>query len=203
MKDMSSQNILEEVWMSEGSIFSLIPLEQFARCTWSDLTKVKYAVLSYQWRKYWHAILNFIFHPIHGVKVEYIWIDVFCLNQLDGNRMTTIRRSDEIYHNAHEYHLIELGSVFRGWILFELASAREGILPVVHTSTTNKKRLKTLQDDFDENGFEGSEFTKKLDKELVRKKIIEKHTSVRDFDQKVLKIINNVLKTNQTEPSCK
>ena len=117
--------------------------------------------------------------------------------------MTTIRRSDEIYHNAHEYHLIELGSVFRGWILFELASAREGVLPVVHYSTRDKKRVKTLLDEFDEKGFEGSEFSKELDKELVRNKIIEKHTSVRDFDQKVLKIINNVLKTNQTEPSCK
>eukprot|EP01035_Chromulina_nebulosa_P069618 gene69618-biopygen45563 len=103
-KDMSSENILEEVWLGEGSIFSLIPYDQFARCTWADLDKVKYAVLSYQWRKNWHAILKFIFDPIHGVKADFIWIDVFCLNQLDGNRMTTIRRSDEIYHNAHEYH---------------------------------------------------------------------------------------------------
>eukprot|EP01036_Dinobryon_divergens_P062018 gene62018-biopygen38902 len=194
-KDMSSQNILEEVWMGEGSIFSLISLDQFARCTWADLDKVKYAVLSYQWRKHWHAILKFILDPLNGVKVEYIWIDVFCLNQLDGNRMTTIRRSDEIYHNAHEYHLIELGSVFRGWILFELASAREGVLPVVHKSTTDKKRVKSLLDEFEEYGFEGSEFTKKLDQELVRKKIIEKHDSVKNFDRKVLKIIHDVLKT--------
>ena len=109
--------------------------------------------------------------------------------------MATIRRSDEIYYHAHEYHLIELGSVFRGWILFELASAREGILPIVHKSNKDKKRVKSLLDDFDENGFEGSEFTKHQDKELVRNKIIEKHKSVKDFDRKVWKIIHDVLKT--------
>ena len=194
-KDMSSQNILDEVWTGKGSIFSLIPHDQFAQCTWTDLDKVKYAVLSYQWRTHWHDILNFIFDPRNGVKVDFIWIDVFCLNQLDGNRMATIRRSDEIYYHAHEYHLIELGSVFRGWILFELASAREGVLPIVHKSNKDKKRVKSLLDDFDENGFEGSEFTKHQDKELVRNKIIEKHKSVKDFDRKVWKIIHDVLKT--------
>ena len=192
-KDMSSQNILEEVWMGEGSIFSLISLDQFARCTWADLDKVKYAVLSYQWRKHWHAILKFILDPRNGVKVDFIWIDVFCLNQLDGNRMTTIRRSDEIYYNAYEYHLIELGSVFRGWILFELASAREGVLPVVHTSNKDRKFFNILTHEFKENGFEGSKFSKQGDMELVRDKIIEKHTSLKDFNEKVVKIIDAII----------
>eukprot|EP01036_Dinobryon_divergens_P061979 gene61979-biopygen36305 len=192
-KDMSSEIIRDEFWMVKGSIFSLIPQDQFMKCPWSSLKKVKYAVLSYQWRKYWHAILKFIFDPRNGVKVEYIWIDVFCLNQLDENRMTTIRRSDEIYHNAYEYHLIDLGSVFRGWILFELASAREGVLPVVHTSTKDKKTLRSLTNEFKENGFEGSEFTKPADKELVRKKILEKHKSMKDFNDKVEKIIDAII----------
>jgi hypothetical protein len=193
-KDMSSEIILDEFWMGRGNIFFLIPQDQFVQCSWSNLTKVKYAVLSYQWRNYWHAILKFIFDPRNGVKVEYIWIDVFCLNQLDGNRMTTIRRSDEIYYNAHEYHLIELGSVFRGWILFELASAREGILPVVHTSNKDKKKLNILTNEFKENGFEGSNFSKKQDKEEVRKKIIEKHTSMKEFNEKVEKIIAAIIR---------
>jgi hypothetical protein len=193
-KDMSSEIILDEFWMGEGSIFSLIPQDKFERCTWSNLKKVKYAVLSYQWRKYWHAILKFIFDPRNGVKVEYIWIDVFCLNQLDGNRMTTICRSDEIYYNAHEYHLIELGSVFRGWILFELASAREGVLPIVHTSTKDKKAFKNLAYDFKVNGFEGSEFSKPTDKGLVRENIIKKHNSVKSFNEKVVKIIDAIVK---------
>ncbi len=191
---MSSEIILDEFWMGRGNIFFLIPQDQFVQCSWSNLTKVKYAVLSYQWRNYWHAILKFIFDPRNGVKVEYIWIDVFCLNQLDGNRMTTIRRSDEIYYNAHEYHLIELGSVFRGWILFELASAREGILPVVHTSNKDKKKLNILTNEFKENGFEGSNFSKKQDKEEVRKKIIEKHTSMKEFNEKVEKIIAAIIR---------
>ena len=193
---MSSQIILDEFWMGEGNIFSLIPPEHFVPCTWSDLKKVKYAVLSYQWRKYWHAILRFIFHPVQGVKCDYIWIEVFCLNQLDGNRMTTVRRSDEIYYNAHEYHLIELSSVFRGWILFELACVRDGVLPHVHTSNFDKKVLINLTNEFKENGFEGSEFSKPLDKELVRRKIIEKYRSVKVFDEKVVKIIDAIMLKN-------
>ena len=114
-KDMVSEIILDEFWMGEVSIFSLIPPKRVL----PD-------------------------HPHHGVKADFIWIDVFCLNQLDGNRVTTIRRVDEIYYNAHEYHLIELGSVFRGWILFELASAREGVLPIVHTSNKDMSSKKTV-----------------------------------------------------------
>lgn len=195
-ENMSSEMILDEIWKGRGSIFSLIPADQFIRCPWSNLRKVKYAVLSYQWRTYWRKILQFIFHPVHGVKCEYIWIDAFCLNQLDGNRMTTIRRSDEIYSNAHEYHLIEVGSVFRGWVLFELASASQ--IPQVHSSNTDEKLLKNLTHEFDNNGFEGSEFTQPLDKELVRKKIIEKHNTVKAFDVKVLEIIGTIMskKTN-------
>ena len=110
--------------------------------------------------------------------------------------MTTVRRSDEIYYNAHEYHLIELGSVFRGWILFELASAREGVLPHVHTSNFDKKVLINLTNEFKKNGFEGSEFSKPLDKELVRRKIIEKYRSVKVFDEKVVKIIDAIMLKN-------
>ena len=191
-EDMSSDTILEEYWMGEGSIFSLIPQDQFIPCRWSRLKTKRYAVLSYQWRQHWHKILKFIFHPEHGVTCEYIWIDVFCLNQLDGNRMKTIQRSDEIYYNARQYHLIEVGSVFRGWILFELASARE--IPHVHSSKTDEKALKNLTDEFEKSGFEGSKFTQPRDKILVRDEIIEKHKSVKAFDEKVLEIIGNIRK---------
>eukprot|EP01036_Dinobryon_divergens_P062039 gene62039-biopygen40581 len=110
--------------------------------------------------------------------------------------MTTIRRSDEIYHNAHEYHLIELGSVFKGWILFELAIAREGAMVNVHTSAKDKKVVNNLLTKFKKYGFEGSEFIKPVDKELVRWKIIEKHNSVKEFDEKVVKIIDDFLENH-------
>ena len=101
-RDMSSEVILDEYyWKGRGNIFSLIPRDQFVQCAWSDFTTTIYAVLSYQWRTNWHSTLKFIFDPANGVKAEYIWIDIFCLNQLvDGNRMRTIAMMDEIYYHC-------------------------------------------------------------------------------------------------------
>lgn len=129
----TSDDILDQYWKIQGNIFSLIDKENFKRCKWYDLHRMKYAVLSYQWRTPWRIIIDFIFGP-EGVKAKYIWIDVFCLNQLDGNRMKTILRSNEIYWHSTDYHLIELGSLFRGWVLFELSSAKKGTQPKLHYS---------------------------------------------------------------------
>jgi hypothetical protein len=185
--------ILEGVWKGEGSIFSLIPAEQFVRCSWSKLKKLNYAVLSYQWRQYWTAILKFIFDSTNGVRAEYIWIDIFCLNQLDGNRMKTIRRMDEIYYHAKEYHIIELGSLFRGWILFELSSISEGIRPVIHTNVIDKRPLMRLMQEFQYDGFEGCYFTRPSDRGLVRGKIINRYGSVGAFNTRVFEQIDAII----------
>ena len=190
---MTSEAILDRVWKGEGSIFSLIPQEQLSRCSWSDLKQKTYAVLSYQWRTDWKLILKYISDP-NGVKAEYIWIDIFCLNQLDGNRMATILKSNEIYFNAREYHLIEIGSLFRGWILFELSSVRKGCKPTIHTSITEKKMHMKLREEFHEFGFEGCEFTKDSDKDVVRDMINKTHVSVKNFNDLVMEIINECMR---------
>lgn len=107
-----------------------------------------------------------------------IWIDVFCLNQLDRNRMKTIQRSDEIYYNAKEYHLIKLGSFFRGWVLFELSSAHERIEPKVHHSQSDTTVLDLVKERFKEKGFEGCGFAKASDRALFPKKNIEKYRAI-------------------------
>ena len=191
--NMTSDTILDRVWKGEGSIFSLIPPKQFRKCSWSELKQIPYAVLSYQWRTDWKLILKYISDP-NGVKAEYIWIDIFCLNQLDGDRMTTILKSNEIYLNAREYHLIEIGSLFRGWILFELSSVRKGFKPTIHTSITEKKLLIKLKEEFHENGFEGCEFTKSSDKVVVRDMINVNHGSVKKFNDLVMEIINECMR---------
>ena len=188
---MTSEDILELCWLGQGSIFSLIPREKFIPCLWHDLKVTNYAVLSYQWKEYWHKIIAFLIGP-DGVKAEFIWIDVFCLNQLDGNRMKTIQRSDEIYYNAKEYHLIELGSFFRGWVLFELSSAHDRIEPKVHHSQSDITVLEVVKERFKEKGFEGCGFTKASDRTLVRKKIIEKYRSIQDFNKKVGEFLDEI-----------
>jgi hypothetical protein len=44
------------------------------------------------------------------------------------------------------------------------------------------------------NGFEGSEFSKPSDKEIVRENIIKKHYSVKSFDEKVVTFIDAIVK---------
>ena len=188
----TSEAILDEVWKEQGSIFSLIPEKHFSSCTWNDLKGKPYAALSYQWRQKWDSILEKLLGT-DGVEAEYIWIDIFCLNQLDGNRMTTIRKSGDIYYYANEYHLMELGCLFRGWILFELSSAREE--PKIHSSITNKKMLQKLKNEFREKGFEGCKFTKPSDMDLVRGIIVEKYTSLDIFNDRVMKIIDKYVLT--------
>ncbi len=46
--------------------------------------------------------------------------------------MATIRRSDEIYLHSKEYHLMEVGYLTRGWVLFELSSVPKTLLPITH-----------------------------------------------------------------------
>eukprot|EP01035_Chromulina_nebulosa_P024831 gene24831-32340_t len=76
---------------------------------------------------------------------------------------------------------MELGCLFRGWILFELSSAREGNEPRIHKSITNKHTLQMLKNEFREKGFEGCEFTKPSDKDLVRDIIVKKYVTLDVF----------------------
>eukprot|EP01035_Chromulina_nebulosa_P024138 gene24138-31374_t len=85
---------------------------------------------------------------------------------------------------------MELGSLFRGWILFELSSARKENDPTIHTTITNRKLRQKLKNDFREKGFEGCEFTKPSDKDLVRGIIVENYDSLDAFNADVLKLID-------------
>ena len=114
--DFTSATVLEEFWQCKGSIFLLISKLKFKRVRWSRLPHTEYAVISYQWITKWGSIAKFIFEngSPNPVRSRYLWLDLACLNQLDGNRMATIRRSDEIYLHSKEYHLMEVGSLTRG-----------------------------------------------------------------------------------------
>ena len=97
--DFSSETVLEEFWQRKGSIFSLIPKIRIKRCRWIDLPHTEHAVLSHQWKTKWGSIAKFIFGENgspNPVRSRYLWLDLACLNQLDGNRMATIRRSASI-----------------------------------------------------------------------------------------------------------
>jgi hypothetical protein len=192
-ENMTSDGVLEFVWKKKGNIFSLIPESDFKRCRWVDLVDEEYAVMSYQWKSSLKVITEFIFGA-DGIQLDWIWFDLLCLNQLNGNRITTVKKSDEIYHHAKEYHLMEVGSLNRGWVLFELSSVRDDIVPKTHFIRADKKMLITTKAMLKRDGFEGSKFTKPSDKDLVRKKILEKFQGdMVAFNNRIETIVDNLI----------
>jgi len=194
--DLTSETVLKEFWQRKGSIFSLIPKSSFKRCRWIDLPYTEYAVLSYQWKTKWGPIAKFIFGESgspNPVQSKYLWLDLACLNQLDGNRMATIRRSDEIYFHAKEYHLMEVGSLSRGWVLFELSSVPKTLLPITHFTTSDAKILNMAKTIFKRTGFEGCKFSKESDRSLVRAKILEKYQDMQAFNDKIAVIVDTLI----------
>jgi hypothetical protein len=194
--DFTSETVLEDFWQRKGSIFSLIPKRCFRRCLWRDLPHTDYGVFSYQWKLRLGPIVKFALGldgSPNPIRSKYIWMDIGCLNQLDGNRMTTIQRSDEIYYNAKEYHLMEVGSLSRGWVLFELSSVPKTLLPITHFTTSDANMLNMAKATFKRSGFEGCKFSKESDRILVRKKILEKYGDMQAFNNKIAAIVDTLL----------
>ena len=112
---------------------------------------------------------------------------------MNPEKMITIKRSDEIYFHAKEYHLMEIGSLFRGWVLFELSSVAEAMLPpTIHLSTQDPAAIKVMKRFLSSTGFDGCEFTEETDREIVRKKIINRYGSVINFNEKIIAIVNKI-----------
>eukprot|EP01036_Dinobryon_divergens_P037736 gene37736-biopygen29892 len=190
-EDLTSEDILEMFWKPDGNIYSLLPRDDFMEATWEQLPGLRYAVVSYQWTQLWHSMVRFILTSKNRVKVDWMWVDCKCLDQMADNKMATISRSDEIYLHAKEYHLIEIGSLTRGWVLFELSSA--ALPPIVHISTQDPALKRMIKDRLSSTGFAGSEFKVESDRIVVRKKIEERYGNVANFDQEIIKIVNRIL----------
>lgn len=198
-KDMTSEDILETFWKKDGNIYKLLPRDCFIWVTWDELKDCRYAVLSYQWKSPWQTLVNFILHGERRVHLYYMWIDVLCLDQMSQDKMETIRRSNEIYLNAKEYHLMEIGSLLRGWVLFELSSVKETMLPpVTHYTAKDPAMIQTVKDRLrstgSDGGFEGSKFSDETDRPKVRQHIIDTpiYGTVAKFNEKIITIVDNI-----------
>jgi len=194
--DLTSEKVLEDFWCQEGSIFSLIPKKMFKPRRWRDLPGMDYGVVSYQWKMNLGHLAKFALGldaSPNPIKTQYIWFDVCCLNQLDGGRMATIQRSDEIYYHAKEYHLMEVGSLSRGWVLFELSSVPKTLLPITHFTTSDANMLNMAKETLKRTGFDKCKFTKETDRSLVRKKILEKYGDMQAFNSKIAAIVDYLI----------
>jgi hypothetical protein len=184
---MTSDDLLETCWKKEGNVYSLIPRDSFIEVKWADLASTPYAVMSYQWKSKWDSIVDFIPHSDDRVLQKYMWIDVLCLDQMGPDKMTTVRRSNEIYYHAKEYHLMEIGSLFRGWVLYELSNVKETMLPpAIHSTTKDHAVIDLMRDFLLNTGFNGCQFTEESDREIVQNEIIDRYGSIDEFNLRIL-----------------
>ena len=139
------------------------------------------------------------------LKVEYVWIDIFCLDQTDPNKMETIKRTAEIYGWASEYHVMGFETFKRGWCQCELGvtnappriySRRHGLsestmdiakkMIRTHRKGDRKKRQAAVKELL---GFEAAGFTTESDRAVVRTIIEGAHGSVERFDAYLLDMV--------------
>ena len=187
--ELTSEDILKKYWQKEGNLNSLIP-----RTTSKWSSGRIWLPLPMQWLSKWGPMVEFILHSATRVKADYMWIDVLCLDQMDPAKMTTIKRSDEIYYHAQEYHLMEIGSLFRGWVLFELSSVKETLLPpCTHLSNTQDRAgVEIMKDFLRTRGFDSCKFTEEADRAVVKKKIIDRYGSVPSFNKAIIAIVDKI-----------
>ena len=192
-EDMTSEDIMDRYWRKDGNIFSLLSRDCFIEVTWAELPGFPYAVLSYQWKQSWHSLVKFILLSHNRVHQPWMWIDIKCLDHMAKDKMTTVSRVDEIYFFAKEYHVMEIGSLVRGWVLYELSCVSESSLPpTFHLSTKDPALIMMVKEFFNTSGFDGSAFTTKSDVEFVRRKIIVRYGNVDNFNKKVIAILDQM-----------
>ena len=158
--------------------------DAFVDLPWSEFRKTPYAVLTYGWATItWSDIIAVLKQA--QMKVEYVWIDVFCLDQNASDKMDVIERTPAIYGSAKEYHVFQKVVASRGWCTCELGSARNPILHSVGVLPFNGLAHKIdvhPNTDTTFRGFEQANFFDESDRDKVRKMIETQNFSVANFD---------------------
>jgi len=188
---LTSHQVRATYWWGEAhSVDGLFFKDAFVDLSWSDFRKASYAVLTYGWATITWSDIIAVLKKVE-MKVQYIWIDIFCLSQCNpqpASTMKVIERSPAIYGGAKEYHVFGKVVASRGWCVCELASARNPVLHSVgsavalppnglahkvdlHPSTSKEFR-----------GFEQADFFNDSDRPEVRKMIETQNFSVTNFD---------------------
>jgi hypothetical protein len=125
MLKLNSEGINTNYWKVIGHIYDLIPRENnFIEVKFSALKFERYAVFSYQWKTPWDRLTCYINGQNNPMLCDWLWVDIICLDQNDTDKMQTIANSDLIYKNAKEYHIMEVSSLKRGWIVYEISSVQ-------------------------------------------------------------------------------
>eukprot|EP01036_Dinobryon_divergens_P030726 gene30726-40013_t len=121
--------------------------------------------------KYWKErghIYDLI--PLENNNFKEILIDIICLDQNSANKMRTLTNSDLIYKNASEYHIMEVSSLSRGWVVYEMSNMQRTKVPIFHDN--DPFSVKKLNDIIDRAVGEGFRFMK-LSNEGDRQHVVQ------------------------------
>jgi hypothetical protein len=70
---------------------------------------------------------------------------------------------------------------------------RETMLPpAIHLSTQDPAAINMMKRFLQTTGFDGCEFTEESDREIVKKKVIDRYVSVAMFNQKIIAIVDKI-----------
>ena len=212
---VSSTWIKTEVWEKRGNLELIFPPSKespFMPVPWDELKDVRFATMSYRWDADWVALARCLLEKQKKKKdfPQWIWIDIFCIDQESEDKMGTIKNSHKIYTASSSYNLAlcdgyELG---RSWILFELAATLRREAERDEESDDDDEDnfdfdvlypmsnsfVSQLQQKAETYTFESSQCTVKKDKETIRRFIEKELGSIEEFNEGLFEFIRNGLK---------
>ena len=195
--DKSTDEIRDE-FSRNHSIFSTLSQDSFQWFSWDMLKSVKYATTSYTPSTKLDLLLEFIF-GINGIQYDFVFLDAFCLDRpkkdLDSDKVFSALRN--IYAGSSEHHIMEPGSLMRGWVWHDLSFVIGTLRPTLHSSTIDTALIAMLIKNIKANGFKTGKFSLPTDEEKVRNSIIDRWTTIEDFNQRVVETVVSSLELSQ------
>lgn len=199
--DKSISEILADLSSKNDSIISVLPQDSFQRFSWSEIrnTKTKYATLNYLSSTKLTTLLEFIF-GINGIQSEFVFMDAFCFGgskkkDLDSDKV--LSAISKLLTSSSEHHIMEPGTLMKGWIWHDLSLLSPIIRPTLHSSTIDVPLIDMLMDNIRASGFDCAEFTVPEDKEKVQNSILGRWGTMDAFNQRVLDTVGNALDLSQ------
>ena len=220
---MNSYVVEAQHWHSpQKSIAGVFGQDSFVTIPWSELETTRYAVLTYCWGgRPWSELIRALkgweasspnspndagkaAPEKRQLEVEYVWIDIFCLDQNDPDKMNTINNSYKIYGWASEYHVMGFDTFKRGWCLCEYGVAKapmivysvfdglgeevSDVVGIMHRFDSQRRVESELTKLL---SFETASFFDEDDRPRVRRMIEDARGSVEGFNAYLLEKVTN------------
>lgn len=175
-----------------NTIFSVLSQDCFQRYSWSEIKRVKYATMNCMTSTKWSTLLDFIF-GINGIQSEFVFIDAFCLRGSMKKEDKLLPALVKIFESSSEHHIMEPGSLLKGWTWHDFSLLSRIIRPTLHSSTIDIPLNEMLIDNIKASGFDFADFSVPEDRDKVRGSIMERWGSMENFNTRILDTVGTSL----------